>query len=261
MYPTPNLSSPGQRSPRPVNPSSIGPIASNQRLEGLVSSKPNRQSPLLLFHQYSSPSPNLIDLNIPIPNLESPNRYTTQSVSPKPHHPIPPRVGGPTVRGVRRRGRILPANRGGRGALKRKGVWRLTKNGVFTVRSAYKVAVELGNSRVASTSCVQPFSIDDDRGFCKKLWSSITPPRVRLQAWKFCYNAIMTLENLARRKPEVDSRCALCLTAPEAIKHVLLECHYSRVVWALSNILWELISEWSGNVADWFLRICGQPEK
>ncbi|KAK4415871.1 hypothetical protein Salat_2694500 [Sesamum alatum] len=63
-------------------------------------------------------------------------------------------------------------------------VWRLTKNGIFTVRRAYKVAWSW------AIAGWHPFSGDDDRGFWKKLWSSITPPRVRLQAWKLCFNAV-----------------------------------------------------------------------
>ncbi|KAK4421881.1 hypothetical protein Salat_2138700 [Sesamum alatum] len=88
-----------------------------------------------------------------------------------------------------------------------------------------------------------------------RLWSVPVPPRVWLQAWKFCHNAVPTLENLARFRPELDRCCNFNGADLESLQHVLRECPYTPVIWALSNIPWFVISADAHSVADWFVKV------
>ncbi|KAL0455645.1 UNVERIFIED_CONTAM: putative mitochondrial protein [Sesamum latifolium] len=72
--------------------------------------------------------------------------------------------------------------------------------------------------------------------FWRWLWGAAVPPRVKVLIWKFCYEAVPTMENLSRRRADVETQCALCEAPMESIRHILLECHVAQLVWALSNI-------------------------
>ncbi|KAK4423026.1 hypothetical protein Salat_1885200 [Sesamum alatum] len=53
----------------------------------------------------------------------------------------------------------------------------------------------------------------------------------------------------------METRCALCDAEMETTKHVLLECHFARMVWALAHIPWDVVNGWTGDAAGWFSRV------
>ncbi|KAK4424590.1 hypothetical protein Salat_1652500 [Sesamum alatum] len=75
-----------------------------------------------------------------------------------------------------------------------------------------------------------------------------------MQVSKFCLGVALTLENLAKRRAEVDTHCVLCYTDFECKRHALLECSYARLVWELLNVLWRLVSDWPGSAVNWLLQ-------
>ncbi|KAL0453719.1 UNVERIFIED_CONTAM: putative mitochondrial protein [Sesamum latifolium] len=120
----------------------------------------------------------------------------------------------------------------------------LTWRSILLARGVLRVGCE------ARTTTINP----DDGGVVwkqskKGLFSA--PPRVRVQAWRFCHEAIPTMDNLAKRHQGLDSSCALCGVV-ETIKHILWECHFARMVWALSNIPMGLLDVWTEGTAAWF---------
>ncbi|KAL0451591.1 UNVERIFIED_CONTAM: putative mitochondrial protein, partial [Sesamum latifolium] len=132
------------------------------------------------------------------------------------------------ARGVLRVGCVehsTPINPGGE-----RVIWKPSKKGLFSVRSAYKVALELDARVSASSSRSFPFLTEGYEKFWQQMWALVVPPRVRVQVWRFCPDAIPTMDNLAKRHRVVDTRCIRC-EAVEMIKHVLWECHFPRMVW------------------------------
>ncbi|KAL0446241.1 UNVERIFIED_CONTAM: hypothetical protein Slati_1752000 [Sesamum latifolium] len=131
-------------------------------------------------------------------------------------------------------------------------VWRYGTGGRFTVRSVYRRAVKMKERSLASSS---------GEGM-KLLWSSLwrlrSPPRVRLFVWRMCKGAVPTLENLAKRREGIDMDCAVCGVTGESIKHILLECSFTRQVWALSNISWKHLMQWHQGAAEWVLYVFQQ---
>ncbi|KAK4420267.1 hypothetical protein Salat_2439800 [Sesamum alatum] len=78
-----------------------------------------------------------------------------------------------------------------------------------------------------------------------------SPAEVRLQAWKLCFGAVPMLENLACRRPGIDTHCSLCGAEVESLRHVLLECPFARQAWAISNLPWRWVASWNNETAAW----------
>ncbi|KAL0444326.1 UNVERIFIED_CONTAM: putative mitochondrial protein [Sesamum latifolium] len=129
-------------------------------------------------------------------------------------------------------------------------VWKPSKKGLFSVRSAYKTVAEMDARVVASSSRQFPFLAEGCEKFWKHLWRLVIPPRVRIQVWRFCHEAVPTMDNLAKRHQGLDTSCARC-GAVETIKHVLWDCHFTRIVWALSNIPTSKLDVWTEGTAAW----------
>lgn len=71
--------------------------------------------------------------------------------------------------------------------------WTHTKNGEFTVRSAYHLEME---RRSGGTSTSVP---GQNRSFWKKLWQANVPPKVKNLMWRAVSKGLPTMSTLARR--------------------------------------------------------------
>ncbi|KAK4434677.1 hypothetical protein Salat_0630500 [Sesamum alatum] len=89
--------------------------------------------------------------------------------------------------------------------------------------------------------------------FWRKLWATPIPPRVKLCIWRFCFEAVPTMENLAKRRVDVEPQCIHCTADVESLQHILLECPFTRLTWALSDIPWFQIGTWRKGAATWVL--------
>ena len=74
-------------------------------------------------------------------------------------------------------------------------VWAETSNGFFSIRSAYKLTLELETNREIG-SCSDGSNI----WFWKKLWSIQIPHKIRHFAWRAARDILPTKENLVCRK-------------------------------------------------------------
>lgn len=101
-------------------------------------------------------------------------------------------------------------------------VWTLTRNGTFTVRSAYHKLVQLktGNQQPSNT----------DGKLWKKLWSLKTMPKIKHFLWKCVSDSVPSSERLARNFGGEISTCAMCSLSYETTDHILMHCHFTRAV-------------------------------
>ncbi|KAK4423042.1 hypothetical protein Salat_1886800 [Sesamum alatum] len=134
-------------------------------------------------------------------------------------------------------------------------VWELTRNGKFLVKTAYQLVVDTEEQRVASSSMSWPVKDGESIAFWRKLWSIQVPPRVKVMAWRFYFEAVPTLSNLSRRNAGVLAGCVWCGAGSKSLIHILEKCEFTRVVWALSNIPWRVLGTWSEGVATWIARL------
>ncbi|KAK4392149.1 hypothetical protein Sango_1992700 [Sesamum angolense] len=123
-------------------------------------------------------------------------------------------------------------------------VWHHTATGMFSVKSAYHVAVSLANRNQPSTSHSVPSP-------WKAVWSANVPGKVRVFLWKLAQNALPTGSNLFKKLRDVVLVCPYCGSEEEDTEHVFLRCPFARQVWALSNLRWSFISNYPADPCGW----------
>ncbi|KAL0438836.1 UNVERIFIED_CONTAM: hypothetical protein Slati_2366600 [Sesamum latifolium] len=86
-------------------------------------------------------------------------------------------------------------------------------------------------------------------------WNAKVPNKVRIFAWRLGTNSLPLGSNLSRRIPGIDVLCPLCQAPEEIDKHTFLLCPFARMVWALSDLRWDVISTWPSNARDWIFYV------
>jgi hypothetical protein len=104
-------------------------------------------------------------------------------------------------------------------------VWRCTKDGSFSVRSAYKLFF-IANTKFV---CAGP------------IWKSKATMRCKFFMWLVVHKRCLTADNLARRGWPHDPTCPLCQSAGEDCTHLFVHCRFSHQVWCR-------VQAWSGAI-------------
>jgi hypothetical protein len=105
-------------------------------------------------------------------------------------------------------------------------VWRLDKEGLFSVKSTYTA---ISNMLITGSS-VTP---EEGTAF-KAIWKCNAPSKVSAFLWKLLHDRIPTKVNLYKRRilrPEDNQACAFCGNCEENSLHLLLYCDFALVVW------------------------------
>lgn len=110
--------------------------------------------------------------------------------------------------------------------------WKYTKTGLYSVKSEYWVQKNVIEGSMSQVQVSQP-SLDS---LYKAIWQTKTSPKIQHFLWKCLSDALPTAENLAYRHIAKDARCPRCEDAAESTNHLLFQCPYARLVWALSPI-------------------------
>ena len=97
--------------------------------------------------------------------------------------------------------------------------WGRSKDGVFTVKSAYAFLI--------SNMVPQP----NMEALYQRVWSVMTPERVRVFLWLVTHQVIMTNVERKRRHLSETSVCPLCKGGDETILHVLRDCPAAVGLW------------------------------
>ncbi|KAK4406046.1 hypothetical protein Sango_0611100 [Sesamum angolense] len=101
-------------------------------------------------------------------------------------------------------------------------VWHHTKNGIFSVRSAYHLARTLEEKPCSSTSMTA------ESDWWRKLWQLKLPSKIKVFTWRACLNALPTAANLNKRLKTESFSCPFCAASREDIIHTLLLCPFAR---------------------------------
>jgi ribonuclease HI len=104
--------------------------------------------------------------------------------------------------------------------------WNFGKSGLFTVRSAYRLAMrdkyELGFIGSSAGGL-------GERSIWKKIWKAPLPSKVRVFAWKLIRNGLPTCMNTKHRHIDRESSCQLCGFPEENCYHVIA-CPHARAL-------------------------------
>ncbi|XP_062147743.1 uncharacterized protein LOC133856702 [Alnus glutinosa] len=111
-------------------------------------------------------------------------------------------------------------------------VWRGTTNGIFSVRSAYHMGMEVKVRDNGSTS-------KEVGGH--KVWSTIwrlgVPNNVKKFMWRACNDLLPTKQNLHRRKIVENESCPCCCR--DADIHALWNCPAAQDVWGGGTLIFQ----------------------
>jgi ribonuclease HI len=105
-------------------------------------------------------------------------------------------------------------------------VWRATKSGMFTVRSAYHLEKERRVLQYGAGS-----TDAEQTGLWRFLWRLGVPNSTKVFLWRACHNILPTKDNLFKRGIVQDDGCPFCLQVTESVGHILWECPSSCDVW------------------------------
>jgi hypothetical protein len=147
--------------------------------------------------------------------------------------------------------KIKPSRRGDDDVL----AWQLEKSGIFSVRSAYRLALQ---STPEQANFPASSNLPDGENPCwSKIWSAAVPPKVKIFAWKAASNALATEANKLARRMRVTGFCNICGRVKEDTAHALFSCLHARQLWSSMREVWLLPSDSDMQIhsSNWFSKI------
>nr|POE80999.1 putative ribonuclease h protein [Quercus suber] len=109
-------------------------------------------------------------------------------------------------------------------------VWPFSFDGVYSVRSAYRLLVELNRKHLPN-----PSAIELGKGLWKGIWRLGVPQKIKHFLWRAVREALPTKINLCKRQVVVDGMCKQCRDSAEDSIHALWFCDSAKSIW-LSNL-------------------------
>ncbi|XP_040988973.1 uncharacterized protein LOC121236596 [Juglans microcarpa x Juglans regia] len=132
---------------------------------------------------------------------------------------------------------------------KNKIFWGLAKKGLFTVRSAYFLHLELKERSKGESSSKK--KVGD---IWKNIWDLEVPGVTKLFLWKVANNLLPTKVYMYKRKITIDKRCPICNVEEETLIHVLWECPATNDLWGNDA---SFVKKWTRSEVD-FLKLWEQ---
>jgi hypothetical protein len=112
--------------------------------------------------------------------------------------------------------------------------WFFEKNGIFSVKSAYRMIVDTKRRREDwIEQRPESSNQDDEEKMWTKLWKVSVPSKLRVFLWRLAKNSIPTGDVRFHRNMATTAACSLC-GKEDSWRHSLLECTMSRCIWALA---------------------------
>jgi hypothetical protein len=106
-----------------------------------------------------------------------------------------------------------------------KRFWRVENNGIYSVRSAYRLCVQ----ELIDTSHLKM------NGAWNLFWKIQVPPRVKNLLWRIFHRCIPTCINLQQKGVNCITTCALCNNNEEDSYHLFFNCPNSMNIWSMCN--------------------------
>ncbi|KAK6151721.1 hypothetical protein DH2020_014356 [Rehmannia glutinosa] len=134
-------------------------------------------------------------------------------------------------------------------ARKDKIMWHYTKNGIYSVKTGYRVA-----KQAQGLSCDSTSSSGNDCKIWRWMWRLEIPPEVKIFLWKCLKNILPVKCALARRGIGMDTICSRCGGEEETAVHALRDCPWVSFAWKISPLRIETDRHARrGDLADWIV--------
>ena len=109
--------------------------------------------------------------------------------------------------------------------------WPHTKNGMYSVRSAYNFA--RSNSFFVSRSKRgggSSSSAANEEKDWKLVWKINAPDKMKIHMWRFAHDCLSSGVQLVHRRIPTSDACVFC-GRREDVEHAFLQCQFAREVW------------------------------
>jgi hypothetical protein len=100
-------------------------------------------------------------------------------------------------------------------------VWKAEKTSFYSVKSAYKLCVEV----LTDSSHLRR------EGYWQGIWRLKVPPKIRNLVWRICRNIIPTGRRLQDKGVQCPLTCVVCNEPEEDLDHICFNCPFSVQVW------------------------------
>jgi hypothetical protein len=117
--------------------------------------------------------------------------------------------------------------------------WNAEKNGLFSVKSAYKLAINIKKETPLASSSAP----DGKRNIWQRIWKAQVPNKVRIFSRRLALDNLPTQKNKWRRKLEVLNTCLICGNGTEDSFHAVVECTKARALRQRMRDFWILPKE------------------
>jgi hypothetical protein len=107
--------------------------------------------------------------------------------------------------------------------------WNYTKNGLFSVHSAYHLKQQL--KREAAGSASSSRNTSEHQGWLS-IWEADVASKIKVHCWRLARNGLAVGEELRRRRIKEGVRCIAC-GREETLVHRFWSCPHSAQVWEL----------------------------
>lgn len=139
--------------------------------------------------------------------------------------------------------------------------WHYDKEGMFTVRSAYKIGLleQLRSNNLGASSSHE----EGVRALWKHIWSAPVPQKIRVFAWRLALDRLATQHNKHRRKIVPYPGCTICGHPVEDGFHATVACSKARALRFELRQVWSLPGEelFAHSGPDWLLLLLDRVDK
>ena len=66
----------------------------------------------------------------------------------------------------------------------------------------------------------------------KRIWKGEIPEKIKIFLWLIANDAILTRDNLRKRKLQGDPRCVFC-DFIETVSHLFFQCPVAKIIWVV----------------------------
>lgn len=105
-------------------------------------------------------------------------------------------------------------------------IWHYSKNGVFSICSAYKLLSE-------GLFLVESFQVGGYSNWWHKLWSLQIPSKIKLFMWRMFCEFIPTNLSLHKKHIPIHPWCNLCKKKEESCFHTFFKCCRVKQFWKM----------------------------
>jgi len=111
--------------------------------------------------------------------------------------------------------------------------WHFDAKGLFSVKSAYMVAVSRRDVKAGRDASTSGSSRGDNGDFeWYRIWKLQIPNIVKMFMWRLAHNSLPVRKNVSRRGVELDTKCPVYQRLDEDCGHLFFKCKYVKRCWS-----------------------------